>query len=420
MSDAPQRPSTDDGDAWKTYWAAQGMPWRTEPEISAERQEYLAARRSVTPNIERGIYPFRDVHGAIKLDRADVEWLLVTHESSGYIGPVDWNDPEQRLREGLDVRGADLSAVDLNSLPLARLWGGSTHDDWLKVSLEKNAMAAVHLERADLHHAQVQGALLRLAQLQRATLWQTQLQGAYLHDAQMQGAYLWGAQLQGANLRQAHMDEATALTNIELDAQTRLSDVVWHYVPLTRVDWEQASILGDETMAWQRKDFSGKVKEASTRLWEFQAAVRANRQLAVVLRAQGLNEDADRFAYNAQVLQRQVLFRQGRFGSFLGSALLDGLAGYGYKPARSILLYLAMIVGFAATYYVLGPAAHLPLSPLEAVVFSVTSFHGRGFAPGANVALSNPLTVLAAGEAVLGLLVEITFIATFTQRFFAR
>jgi hypothetical protein len=34
--------------------------------------------------------------------------------------------------------------------------------------------------------------------------------------------------------------------------------------------------------------------------------------------------------------------------------------------------------------------------------------------------LSNPLTIFAALEAIIGLLIEISFIATFTQRFFAR
>jgi hypothetical protein len=50
----------------------------------------------------------------------------------------------------------------------------------------------------------------------------------------------------------------------------------------------------------------------------------------------------------------------------------------------------------------------------------VTSFHGRGFFPGGGLALDDPITILAAIEAILGLFIEITFIATFTQRFFAR
>jgi hypothetical protein len=50
-------------------------------------------------------------------------------------------------------------------------------------------------------------------------------------------------------------------------------------------------------------------------------------------------------------------------------------------------------------------------------VFSVTSFHGRGFFPG-SLDLKDVVVKLAALEAVVGLPIEISFIATFTQRFF--
>ncbi len=68
----PDRPGINDYNSWHAYWEAQNQPWRTEPEIDTERQEFLAKRRSITPNIEEGLYPFKDV----KLSRADVEWLL--------------------------------------------------------------------------------------------------------------------------------------------------------------------------------------------------------------------------------------------------------------------------------------------------------------------------------------------------------
>src|SRR5260370_10105651 len=113
-----QRPTNEDREAWKAYWQARGQLWRTEPEIDGERQKYLAERRSIVPDIEKGIYPFKD----IKLSRADVEWLLATHENRR--GPVDWSDESQREREGLDLRGADLRKVDLNHLPLARIRAG--------------------------------------------------------------------------------------------------------------------------------------------------------------------------------------------------------------------------------------------------------------------------------------------------------
>lgn len=96
------------------------------------------------------------------------------------------------------------------------------------------------------------------------------------------------------------------------------------------------------------------------------------------------------------------------------------VAGYGYRPRRSFLAYLLVIFGFATAYYVLGHTNGPALSPLGAFVFSMASFHGRGFFPGSNISLDDPLTVLAALEALVGLIIEVTFIATLTQRFFNR
>src|SRR5205085_7944781 len=91
-----QRPMTNDREAWKPYWKAQDHLWRTEPEISNERQKVLAALLDIVPDIEKGIYPFKDV----KLSRSDVEWLLATHQSDGFCGPIDWSDERQRRRKG--------------------------------------------------------------------------------------------------------------------------------------------------------------------------------------------------------------------------------------------------------------------------------------------------------------------------------
>ena len=107
------------------------------------------------------------------------------------------------------------------------------------------------------------------------------------------------------------------------------------------------------------------------------------------------------------------------FSSWLFSWFLFLLAGYGYRPSRSFLAYFLVITGFATAYYFLGHTVGPALSPLEAFVFSMTSFHGRGFFPG-GIKLDDPLTVLAAIEALVGLIIEVTFIATLTRRFFGQ
>ena len=150
-----------------------------------------------------------------------------------------------------------------------------------------------------------------------------------------------------------------------------------------------------------------------------ETAVRANRQLAVALRSQGLNEQADRFAYRAQFLQRRVLREQKRRLTALGSLFLDLISGYGYRPMRSFITYVLVILAFAAAYLTLGGANGQAISWNEALVISMTAFHGRGFFS----AVFQPgdlQAAVAAVEAFIGLLIEIVLIATFTQRFFAR
>ena len=138
-----------------------------------------------------------------------------------------------------------------------------------------------------------------------------------------------------------------------------------------------------------------------------------------VSRGQGLNSEADSLAYRAQVLQRRVFLRRLRILRYLGSLLLDLVSGYGYRPMRSFITYVLVVLAFAAAYLTLGGANGQSLSWNEAVVISMTAFHGRGFFS----AVFQPgdlQAAVAAAEAFIGLLIEIVFIATFTQRFLGK
>ncbi len=344
--------------------------------------------------------------------------------------------------EGIDFRNVQLNGADLSH---AQLKGAN--------------LIWAQLQGADLSHANLEGAKLEYANLEGANLFGAKLKGAKLGFAKFQGANLGAARLEGADLKVARLEGADLRDAFLADEQhigPQLVDVHWGDTNLTVVNWSLVNILGDEYAAKQRKR-------------GYQIAVRANRQLAVALQAQGLNEDAARFAYRAQVLQRKALSMQlrqwkwmehvekwiqnvqiwrhfltlwqsiqmsglweqvvklGRWingvsslmqkvGAFLFSFFLDLLAGYGYRPSRAFFWYLFVVVSFAAAYSVFG---HLPTFP-DALVFSLMSFHGRGFFPSLSgeTNLHNPLVVLAAFEAVVGLFIEISFIATFTKRFF--
>jgi len=462
---------SDDKEAWRAYWGHLEQPWRTESEIDVERQKYLAERRSIKPDIDRGIYPFQ----GIKLSRADVEWLLVTHENGR--GPVDWSDERQRNRKGVDLRGAVLSTIDLTYLPLARTIGGLTVREWDAKELNQRDAARIHLEGARLYRAHLEsvdfsGAYMETADLsyvlmELSYLVEVHLEGARLHKAHLEHAYLREAHLEGSHITQAYLyetdlslahlegkemipydlkrvqmsdqsfpallppaelngsffDSGTKLENISFGDKKHgfvsLADLHWGDANLLTVNWTAVNMLGDEWKAKQQKNRNGEEKDRQTQLQEHLVAVRANRQAAVGLQNQGLNEEAARFAYRAQLLQRIVFRRRHQYAPYLLSGFLDLVAGYGYKPWRALLAYLVVIVLFAISYFIIGHIVGPSLSPLGAWVFSMTSFHGRGFFPG-GIKLDDPLTVLAAFEAFVGLLIEVTFIGTLTQRLFGK
>src|SRR5438876_6960006 len=168
--------------AWSQYWHKLGQPWRREPEIDLERQVFLAMQRMITPDIERGRYPFKDV----KLGRADIEWLLATHEQG--CGSVDWSDEPQCERSGLDLRGADLRLADLEDLPLARMLGGLPWSEWLPAGVEQRDMARAHLEEAQLSRAHLEGAALNGAFLTKACLCEARMERAELGGVHLQHA----------------------------------------------------------------------------------------------------------------------------------------------------------------------------------------------------------------------------------------
>src|SRR5260370_1353618 len=472
------------------------------------------------------MYPFKGV----RLSRADVEWLLAMEEQRGAeLSPRDGKGGNQHKSFGLDLRGVDLSEVNLSDLPLMRLHSGLSLEEGGNATVEQSRAAAESLGKADLSNAQLQGAQLSWVTLDEAVLVEAHLEGAdlgkaslkqailagthlegvdltkahleratlleaYLEGAMLQGAYLeeanlFVAHLEGARLAGAHLEgtslldthfegkalggdelkhlhawmphfpevlPAADLRGVYLNNRTNLdgihvgddqygcialADVRWGDVNLTVVDWADLKRLGDETIArplnveeeegaqpgerglparaeravdmWlralevsdvvvsyvtrsptltkklreriEREERTQRETQQQLELERFRVAVRANRQLAVVLRAHGLNESAGRFAYRAQVLQRRVLWRSGArsYGSYFFSCFLDVLAGYGYKPGRTVTAYISTILSFAIIYFSLGLLAGVYgwRSPFYAPLPILLLFHRPSFLP---------------------------------------
>ncbi len=504
---------------------------------------------------------------------------------------ADLSEAELRkaILEGAQLQQANLCQAHLHG---AYLNTADIEDAKLvEANLQDAKLNSANLQKANLTLANLQGANLTLANLQRTILSEANLEGtrlseadlrkANLSKANLRGANLTLAQLQGADLRVVHL-EGTNLENVNLSDEEHgsalLADISWDDVNLAVIDWTTVEMLGDEHEAHDNPSIG-----------KYQAAVRANQQLAAVLQNQGLNAHADRFAYHAQVCNHHQLGlkirenlaerpKLGRlvvkpspptsslnllqnlivgglavclaliplfwwaptlgkgvvllpsivgiflalslliyyqpfvrlilaslliplltlgpalgllllvfyfllnlllhpawlllllffalflalaatfrvpisealwkrikphtqrihllslpyiellegFGRYLFSGFLYLVAGYGYRPMRTLIWYFVIIFGFATAYNVFG---HLSLFPPDALVYSLTSFHGRGFFPGLenqaslqdpSAMLHHPLVILAALEAVVGLFIEISFIATFTQRFFGK
>jgi len=313
-----------------------------------------------------------------------------------------------------------------------------------------------------------QATLVR-TRLDGGMLIKAHLEGAYLRGTHLEGAALYKVRLGGAFLSGAFFDTATYLEGVLLTSEkfgsVSLAGIHWNGVDLSVVDWAQLKMLGEEREAQQPRGPQGEEKDHATHISEYQLAARSNRQLALVLQEQGLYDEAIYFTYRARVLGRKVKWWQWltpkraqefniwgiekqqdtntqksristlrfalskklreygiwifQFTGYALSLIFDLVAGYGYRPERIVFVYLLTITGFATAYLVLGHIIGPPLSPLGALVFSVTSFHGRGFFPG-GIRPDDPITVLAASEAVVGLVIEVSLIAAFTQRFFGK
>ena len=435
---APERPTTDDPESWHTYWQTQNMPWRTELEISAERQIYLAERRAIIPNIRQGIYPFKNIEPA--LTRADIEWLLATHDSGR--GPVVWDVElhahEDMRRTGLDLRGADLRYLYLADLPLAQTRGGLIYAEWLRATGAQREQAQIHLEDADLSNAHLEGAVLHWAHMERANFSAAHLENSRLVRAQLTGANLSGAHLQGADLRLVFFDSATGLINVTLGSTqsgfARLADARWGGANLTVINWKpmMKGGLGDELAAWRwqaDKKTTGVLKDPSTgrEQWQagqldtFKAAVRATRQVATELRNQGLYEESNQLAYRAQILQRSVYRYEGEALAYLCSLLLAALAGYGYRFRNIIAVCLTTVALFATAYAISGwfVGEELSLQQIAyAAQISLNAIHGRVFF--AQFGLDTFQSWLATTESVFGIIIEGIFVAILIQRFFGK
>ena len=441
MTDDDPQPVTNGGEAHKV--AKLFEPTARERELDARLDEWEAQNDhgDARGPFDRRVWPSH-------LTESDLGYIYNHFFKQGRLGVVQPLGGAN-LRElqwdyhtfiGDNLRGANLQRAHLEGTAL------------INADLQDAILYNAHLEHADFRFANCERAKLSWAHMQGADLTMANLKHADMIEANLQGAYLWKAHLEGATLIKAHLAGAN-FTETFLDATTDLRDAVvsddehgticladahLRDVNLAVIAWPSHMRLGDEEKAEELgkrplddPDNVGESLPANATseqrrrakrerhdavLGAYQTAARAYRQVAAAMRKQGMSDEANHLAYRGHLMQRTVVRYQGRWLRAAVSWLLDLIAGYGYKPERSMIAYVGVIVSFAAVYFAIGQPAGPTLSPLGAFVFSMTSFHGRGFFP-SGVALDDLLTVVAAFEAVIGLIFEVSIIVAFAQRF---
>jgi uncharacterized protein YjbI with pentapeptide repeats len=388
-------------------------------------------------NLRSAVLSAADLQHAV-LGRARLENVIlgVAHLEGAFLGGavlsgafLDRAYVQDAFLNGADLRRTSLYATDLSR---ASLQEAALDDSILtRAVLDGANLNTAHLARADLTHASLVGASLRQADLTDATLYEVRLEQVILT----------GANLFRADLRRASFDTTSRLNDAELN-RVCLYQAGFDRTNLTVVSWPDVRCLGDELTASADREtivaYSsdgprelklGKKKQPKQREQEYIAAARAYRSLSVELQSQGVVRDAARFHFRAEVMSRRVQFHRSMrylrsrwlliapllFMPWLLSLLLSAVAGYGvYHVWRLAITYLGVVAVFACAYFVVGQHAQTGLQPVDALVLSLTSFHGRGLQPAS--ALTDTMRHIAGLEAILGLLIEGLFIAAFTRR----
>jgi hypothetical protein len=386
---------------------AVGTRWGDQIKEDRQRELQLYLDRWEAETDHRGRRgPFDKQPGepmGVPLTGADVFWLAEQSERD-----------EQGLLSNLHLEGAFLDDAHLEGAYLVR------------VRLEGAYLRGAHLKVAG---TSLEETSLVRARLEKVSFDGAQLDEVDLREAHLESAWLGEASLKGANLRGAWLDSKTVLREEPLDKQTRLGDIQWGgvgAVNLTKIDWSCVPRLGDEheteaLETFDRDTHRMRRKTRAERLADYEAVVRAYRQVSVQLRAQGMSEVADRFLYRSQRWQRRVLWRQGNLLGYLFSLLLAMLSGYGNRIWRIFATYALTVVAFAVIFYLIGipndPATTMQGHAVNALLVSLTAIHGRTFFE------QFAFTVqgwVAAIESIIGIVIEGVFVAMLIQRFFGR
>jgi len=367
--------------------------------------------------------------------------------------------------EGSHFEFANLSEVDFTDSSL-------TEAEFQGALIAEAIFRGARIAGARFHGARLDGADLRGANLERAT-WYVRPRPTELGPGNVSPECREAidelskpdsvpATLDAAILARVAFDSNTTLANVTVgnrEETVGLADATYNGVSLTRITWPR-SPLADEHVPYdaryipihtslddliqdliesQGSAMQQRLRRCVERIRRVRAgegaaaraevrrqreghlqdriapAARANMQLAIALRAQGMREAADYYTFRTYRCRRKELAARKRYLPWLALSLFGVIVGYGYRPLNLLIVYCMAIFGFGAAYLATD-TGHLHM--WQAIVYSITAFHGRGV--GLAGGLDKTGETLSAAEAVIGLVIEAAFVAAVVQRVFDR
>jgi hypothetical protein len=278
--------------------------------------------------------------------------------------------------------------------------------------LQEWAATGESMEGFVLRFANLEGVRLNSARgidLRNATLFKARLQGASLWNVDLRGADLMKADLSGANLNEARLVGANILGAI-LDG-----------TKLERTDWGERVLQESRAVEAERANDHDKARENYIEAEEIYRALRR------AYDGVGRFVEAGTYFQGEMRMRRKMMPRWsvGR----IWSKLVDIFCGYGEEPQRVIAFSLAIVLGCAFLYYLIGvkgpegpvgfeAGAGLVrnlLSYYNCVYYSVITFTTTGYGD-VHPFPDSIARAVAAAEAFTGAFMIALFVAVFGKK----
>jgi uncharacterized protein YjbI with pentapeptide repeats len=308
-------------------------------------------------------------------------------DKKAFIAQLEEHNKRGQSMEGFYLKGLSAPAINLlhanlkdANLSNAVLKGASFSD----AELTNADLAGANLSECDFIGADCAGANFMMSDLSRARFWHADLTGADLAEANMEKCDFLNAVLFRVNIYHASLKEARFLTRENFRGRNNREGV-------------------DEKGAKTARESYANIKQY------FISAARYN--------------DISWASYNENRMELRRLWKERRPG-LIPFFIMGLLCGWGERPLRATVAALAIIISYAAAFFMLNAVrpnftGDYTLSPIDYIYYSTITFTTVGygdFVPKANISFK----LLAGSEAFVGIFMMGLFVFTLGRRYSSR